>query len=534
MPEEERLLKKEIRRQSPAVTVGVTPSYGLAPEALNTAVRRIGFLALAVAALVPSGFWVENAVQHQRAGAGLLPLVVENMVIPAAGIAVWLLSRKIRPELVLDIGLIFQVMIALALSLTENTPPWDHGELLRGASWNCLWISVYVITIPGTLGKTSLAAVTSACMGPLGLLITCAINGVNPTGPQVLNQLLPFAAAGWSIPVARHFYHLRAQVTRARAMGSYELLELIGKGGMGEVWTARHRMLTRVSALKLIRPEALAGSSPETSKLLSRRFEREARATAALRSPHTVALYDYGTTEDGSFYYAMEYLEGIDLETMVERFGPLPANRVAWVLRQVAISLAEAHSAGLVHRDIKPRNLFACRLGPEFDFVKVLDFGLVKICEFENTQTCLTRDGVTTGTPAYMAPEVAMGRQDIDGRADLYSLGCVGYWLLTGRLVFEADTAMAMVMAHVQTTPVAPSRRTEIEVPGALERVILQCLEKDPARRPESARRLMDLLAACEGITPWTQSQAEQWWSMHLPQNTVEMAVQVAGAGSDV
>ena len=252
--------------------------------------------------------------------------------------------------------------------------------------------------------------------------------------------------------------------------------------------------------------------------MLLHRFEREARATAALRSPHTVALYDYGTADDGSFYYAMEFLDGVDLETLVRQFGPVPAGRAIWLLTQAARSLAEAHSLGLVHRDIKPRNLFACRLGTEFDFVKVLDFGLVKVRERETTQTCLTSEGVTTGTPAYMAPEVAMGRQDIDGRADLYSLGCVAYWLVTGQLVFEADNAMAMVLAHIQTGPEPPSRRTEIDIPGPLEELILQCLAKDPAGRPQSARRMIERLAACEDGEPWTQKHAEQWWGTHLPE----------------
>jgi serine/threonine-protein kinase len=316
-------------------------------------------------------------------------------------------------------------------------------------------------------------------------------------------------------------------------MGSYELLERIGKGGMGEVWRARHRMLTRVAAIKLIRPEALLLEGEENAQVLLHRFEREARFTAALRSPHTVALYDYGTTEEGSFYYVMELLDGLDLETLVQRFGPLPAGRVIYLLSQAASSLLEAHLNGLVHRDIKPRNIFACRMGTEHDFIKVLDFGLVKLSATERTQTYLTREGVTTGTPAYMAPEIALCRRDIDGRADLYSLGCVGYWLLTGHLVFEADSAMAMAMAHVQKQPVPPSLRTGIEVPGSLERVILRCLEKDPARRPETARELLDLLAECNDIEPWTQRDAERWWAAHAPQEGLYPAASAAGAADE-
>jgi serine/threonine-protein kinase len=313
-------------------------------------------------------------------------------------------------------------------------------------------------------------------------------------------------------------------------MGSYELIELIGKGGMGEVWRARHRMLARMSALKLIRPETLTVDGEDGSLLMLRRFEREARATATLRSPHTVALYDYGTSEDGCFYYVMELLEGLDLETLVQRFGPVPAGRTISLLSQTAKSLVEAHEKGLVHRDIKPKNIFVCRMGTEADFVKVLDFGLVKQLAAEDKQTLLTRRGVTTGTPQYMAPEVVMGKEDFDGRADIYSLGCVAYWLLTGHLVFDEETAMGAALAHVQTVPVPPSRRTELEIPEALESIVLQCLEKDPANRPQTARALLGLLEACAGAEPWTARDAELWWNLHIP--APERISNHAGAGS--
>jgi serine/threonine-protein kinase len=232
----------------------------------------------------------------------------------------------------------------------------------------------------------------------------------------------------------------------------------------------------------------------------------------------------------------MELLDGLDLESLVRRFGPQPAGRVIFLLRQAAKSLAEAHEKGLVHRDIKPRNIFSCHMGTDYDFVKVLDFGLVKVrvSEGEKTLTGLTRDGVTTGTPAYMAPEAALGRADIDGRADLYSLGCVGYWLLTGQLVFEGADGMAIALAHVQTPPVPPSRRTEISVPRSLEDVILRCLEKDPARRFQTARELAAEIDACRGPESWIQEDAERWWRMHMPREAEprEAAAVLAGTGS--
>ncbi|MEN6537460.1 MAG: serine/threonine-protein kinase [Bryobacteraceae bacterium] len=531
-PAEEHLLEqREVRRRTPTGTSETGRTYGLPAEVVETAVRRLGFLGLVIGVMFPAVYCVEYFTQRARTAGPIPPGVAVVFFVTGVVICILAWSKKFDPQLVLDIGLIFEVIVAFGISLDENIPLWPADQMLRGVSWNCLWITMYVVAIPGTMGKTVLAAITAAFMGPFGLLVDSVIERSIPAQPQILNQILPFVAAGWAIPVARHFYHLGTQVTRARAMGSYELLELIGQGGMGEVWTARHRMLKRVSAIKLISPDALAAGGADT-KLLLHRFEREARTTAALRSPHTVALYDYGTAENGSFYYVMELLDGVDLETLVRRFGPVPAGRAVWFLTQAAKSLAEAHALGLVHRDIKPRNLFVCRMGMEFDFTKVLDFGLVKITDLETQQTCLTREGVTTGTPAYMAPEVAMGKPDIDGRADLYSLGCLGYWLLTGQLVFEADTAVATVLAHVQDKPVPPSQRTEIEVSKRLDHVILRCLEKNPADRPESAHELIDLLAACDDVDPWTQKQAEEWWSTHLPKIS-DRAAFAAGAGDN-
>jgi serine/threonine-protein kinase len=527
--------RKDIRRLT---TPGGTVQYGLPLDLLETAIRRLGFLGLVIALMAPSAYLIERFTQPERVSApGVFPFpqgVAALLFAAGAAICVLAWSRKVPAELMLNLGLVFQVIVALGIALSEHATPWPPEHPIRGISWNCLWIALYLIAIPGTYSKSVLGAVTAACMTPLGLLIATAANrNPMPTPNQLVVLLLPpFVAAAWALPVGRYLYRLGAEVSKARAMGSYELIELIGKGGMGEVWRAKHRMLARAAALKLIRPEMLGLENFQDSHLLLRRFEREARATAGLRSPHTVVVYDYGLSSEGSFYYAMELLDGLDLERLVQRFGPQPAGRAAWLLRQVAKSLAEAHEQGLVHRDVKPRNIFSCRMGTDYDFVKVLDFGLVKIRAAKETQTRLTRAGVTTGTPAYMAPEVAMGKPDVDGRADLYSAGCVGYWLLTGQLVFDSPTAMAMALAHVQTPPVPPSQRTEIEIPGSLERLILMCLEKDPAKRPESARELILLLDACDGLPPWTQQAAELWWRAHIPQKENE-AAEMAAAGRD-
>ncbi len=520
------------------ISTGDGTRYGLPADLLETAVKRLGFLGLIIALMAPASYFIERIIQPQRVvlkeGIPFPQIVAAGLFAIGVSVCVLAWSRVLRPELMLDLGLGFEVIVAFAIALSENATPWPEDQEIRGISWNCLWISMYVVAIPGTYGKSVMAALLAACMAAFGLLVATVAND-NPlpgAGRVAVLVLLPFVVAAWTIPVGRHLYRLGAQVNKARAMGSYELIDLIGRGGMGEVWTARHRMLARVSAIKLIRPETLGLDDPDHMSMVLRRFEREARATAALRSPHTIVLYDYGLSQEGNFYYVMELLDGLDLETLVERFGPQPAGRVVSFLQQAAKSLAEAHQQGLVHRDIKPRNIFSCRMGTDYDFVKVLDFGLVKVSSTSGSTDsgALTQSGVAAGTPGYMAPEVAMASSSVDGRADLYSLGCVGYRLLTGQMVFEGANAVAIALAHVGTPPMPPSQRTEMPVPFSLERVILQCLEKDPALRPQTALELNQLLAGCEDVEPWTQKEAAQWWEMHMPAAMDATAVAFANA----
>jgi serine/threonine protein kinase len=297
-------------------------------------------------------------------------------------------------------------------------------------------------------------------------------------------------------------------------------VERLGEGGMGEVWKAQHRLLARPAAIKLIRPTVAPDGTPRVSEDARRRFEREAQVIARLRSPHTVDLFDFGVAADGAFYYVMELLEGLDAETLVRTTGPVPAARAIHVLRQMCHSLSEAESCGLVHRDIKPANVFLCHYGEEFDFVKVLDFGIVKAThDTAETGVALTRELAVHGTPAYMAPEQALGDANLDGRADIYAAGCVGYWLLTGQLVFEASAPMAMLLHHTQSVPVPPSARTELPIPDALDRLILACLAKDRALRPQSARELSRRLAEIQVADDWTEDMAREWWRTHQPRN---------------
>jgi serine/threonine-protein kinase len=333
---------------------------------------------------------------------------------------------------------------------------------------------------------------------------------------QISQSALLMLTGAMTVTYGAHvMYRLRQEASEAKEFGQYKLVEKIGSGGMGEVWRASHRLLVRPAAIKLIRPEML-GSSNETRTQLLSRFEREAQATALLKSPNTVDVHDFGLTEDGILYYVMEFLEGLDLSSLVERYGPVPPERAVTLTRQACESLAEAHSDGLIHRDIKPANIFTCKFGLKHDFVKVLDFGLVKR-NFDQEDSRLTAAGTVTGTPAYIAPEMAISSQQADARSDIYSLGCVAYWLVTGFPVFTSDTPMGTILEHVQSDPVPPSERVEMEVPKDFEGIILACLSKSPGDRPQSCFELMALLDTCEWAEAWNQDRARQWWELNRP-----------------
>ncbi len=295
-------------------------------------------------------------------------------------------------------------------------------------------------------------------------------------------------------------------------VGSYSLIEPLGSGGMGEVWLARHELLARPAAVKIVR-EAALGTGEEGSAL-RQRFAREAQATAELQSPHTVQLFDFGMTETGGFYYVMERLRGMDLQRMVERHGPLPAERAVFLLRQACRSLSEAHALGLVHRDIKPANLFVCRLGREYDFLKVLDFGVVSRQGRESLAP-ITAAGMVLGTPAFLAPELVSG--SFDRRADVYGLGCVAYWLLTGRPPFEARDAMTLLRHHSDTRPAPPSAAVSAPIPADVDALVLECLSKDPAMRPSDADVLCERFEALSVASAWNDQMARAWWEQHEP-----------------
>jgi serine/threonine-protein kinase len=376
-------------------------------------------------------------------------------------------------------------------------------------------VVLFTVVVPTSPRRALLAALASVSSVPVVIALAIATRATSLRVPPELfffGLVFPYLlVVGMAYVGARVVYHLGTEVRRARELGSYRLEEKLGEGGMGEVWRARHRMLARPAAIKLIRPSAGA------SKEAVRRFEREAQVIASLRSPHTVELFDFGIADDGAFYYVMELLEGLDADSLLRRFGPVPPERAIHLLRQICHSLSEAQSHGLVHRDIKPANIFLCRYGEEYDFVKVLDFGIVGMVRERAAPSAVqTNEQAVQGTPAFIAPEQAMGGE-VDGRADIYATGCVAYWLLTGQFVFAADTPMGLILQHAQTPPTRPSARTDQFIPPALEELVLCCLAKEPADRPQSARELSARLAAIKGGAEWTQERAQRWWATHQP-----------------
>ncbi len=295
-------------------------------------------------------------------------------------------------------------------------------------------------------------------------------------------------------------------------IGSYSLIEQIGSGGMGEVWLARHQLLARPAAVKIVR-EALAVAG-EDRQALRQRFAREAQATADLQSPHTVQLFDFGLTDSGSFYYVMERLQGMDLQRMVERHGPLPPERAVFLLKQACLSLSEAHALGLVHRDIKPANLFVCRLGPQYDFLKVLDFGVVSRQGCESSSP-ITGAGTVLGTPGYLAPELLNTDGAFDARADIYALGSVTYWLLTGRRPYDGDDASTVLAQQWETPPSPPSSVALQPLPDGMDGLVLDCLAKDPSQRPAMVEVVAERLRALPLERRWDELRAREWWEQH-------------------
>jgi len=504
----------------------------LPPDLLREARDRLRILALLLAFVFATVNYIspllagpEHVAHHfanlARWAPGVLSITLALVVAVLCGMP------RISDQALLGIGLVFEVVASFGIAATEYSQfyapiqvgPGDFGGV--GLSWVAVWILLFTVVIPTPPRKALIAALASASAVPLTFANTLARADElafipTPTEFSVAFVLTYLLVVLMAYVGARVVYKLGTDVSRAREMGSYRLTRLLGRGGMGEVWLARHRMLARPAAIKLVDPTMLGGADAEVRESMIRRFEREAQATAAMRSPHTVELFDFGVAHDETFYYVMELLDGYDLDSLVTRFGPVPTERAIHFLKQICHSLAEAHDNDLIHRDVKPANVYACRYGREVDYVKVLDFGLVKTHASPGDPN-LTGQGLAGGTPAHMAPEQVLAESAVDARTDLYAVGCVAYWLVTGRLVFESDSALAMIADHARTEPIPPSEKTELEIPASFERIILQCLEKDPEKRPQNADELAALLENCVTRDPWTRERAEAWWELHGP-----------------
>jgi serine/threonine-protein kinase len=415
-------------------------------------------------------------------------------------------KRKTSIDALYRIDAVVTGGISAAFAMSAYFSPDERAAVYSALVWTALFIFARAVIVPSSPRRTAVVSAL-ACI-PLVL----AGIGMAVRFPELLELPPPAFITGdifhaaivtlLATTTSRLFYGLRKQVDEAMQLGQYTLDEKIGEGGMGAVYRARHAMLRRPTAIKLLPPDKLGADS-------LRRFEREVQHMSQLTHPNTVAVYDYGRSPDGVFYYAMEFLDGIDLETLIKLEGPQPAPRVVHILRQVCGALDEAHGLGLIHRDIKPANVLLCRRGNQPDVAKVVDFGLVKEITRETEDH---RTQVILGTPAYLAPEAVTDPERVAASSDLYSLGAVGYFLLTGQRVFDGKTLVDVCVQHVKTSPRPPSSRTDNAIPTDLEALIMKCLSKSPDDRPASARELRTLLAALPVYREWDEASALSWW----------------------
>ena len=383
----------------------------------------------------------------------LIRLITLAAVLLALGLFALHRYQIVLPSTLLGLGMGFEVLVAFAIALVETVVPLSPDRPVLGISAVGPWILLISVLVRNRPIWTLVTALAAASMWPIAYAINLQRHdlALAPWGRLIVWPGINYLIAVLAALIGRRMSGIAAAAEAAHDLGRYRLLAPIGAGGMGEVWKASHEMLARQAAIKLVRPRT-AASSARQADLRVERFRREANVIAGLQSPHTIYLYDFGVSRDRQFYYVMELLDGINLQTLVTTFGPQPVGRVRSIALQICASLGEAHQQNLVHRDLKPSNVMLCKLALTYDFVKVLDFGLAKCAACEDVAQ-LTMEGTAAGTPGYIAPEVALGEDRVDGRADIYALGCVVYYLLTGTLVFPDSNPMTMALKHVQARP---------------------------------------------------------------------------------
>jgi hypothetical protein len=494
-------------RESKVASLGARLFGGaLAPDVVLDTRRRVSIASLACFAA-----YLVMLITHfilVKVGWNQFHRIHATASVIGASVSLWLYfasaSPRLTPKGLLRLAMFAQFQLCFSLSNMDIGGPDKRDPDHFGISIVSLVIVLAPVLIPNPPWKTLLLSLMCATTGPLVL-------GHHLPGRHSFHQYfnlyaVNYLAAMLSLAPAFVLRRMQKELEEAQEFGSYQLVARLGKGGMGEVWSARHRLLARPAAIKMIASDFAA--DPLTLK----RFEQEVQATALLRSPHTITIYDYGADKTGTFYYVMELLEGLDLAALVAECGPLSSARTIHILAQVLDSLEEAHERGLVHRDIKPENVYLCRLGVRGDFVKVLDFGLALLTKVP-PESRLTSSEVVQGTPAFIPPEQAL-QNEMDGRADLYSVACLAYWLLTAKPVFEASSALEQVMHHVGSAPPGLAQRGATDgVPGQLQDLLLECLQKDPKLRPASAKVMRQRLLEVPLSQPWTQADADEWWA---------------------
>ena len=470
--------------------------------ALVLAAALVGSLAVGAAGL----WWLRGLVLLIAGGAAVL-LRSERQLSLAQ-------LRKVEQLVFGAVGA--QLALVLLTGLARFTALGDAVSVvsLRQQSlgaW-CILIFVYGTLMPNTWRRAATVTLVAAAI-PYAVIaffrwqtpaVIPLLASEQATSPLPLTVVAALVATFGSHAINS----ARREAFKARQLGQYRLKERIGAGGMGEVYEGEHMLLKRPCAIKLIKPASEADASAIA------RFEQEVKATAGLTHWNTVEIYDYGRATDGTFYYVMELLPGMSLENLVEQYGPLPPGRVVFLVRQICGALREAHGAGLIHRDIKPANIFASQRGGQYDVAKLLDFGLVKQ-QAGSAGGEIAGAGSFSGTPLYMSPEQAMAYEDVDGRADIYALGTVAWYLLTGEVPFRSRNVLELLAAH-RNTEVRPPSQVATAVPDDLDRIILKCMAKEPAERYADAASLEAALAGCSVADEWTFGQAADWWGENV------------------